>query len=245
MIVVCIRRTLPWEDEDAAMAALEPGLVPKAALWNATVSIRYAPFRSRLKQIALENVSRVANAKLVPLEDAPPGALVVPMDDDDWLSPDLANRLLAEHDPACDGIVWTRSIFEANRRASWLRWLLRGSESRRDTSRWTCATNNYAVRNHGDIAEVVGDHTRASIWFEARARRIQTIHAHLSVQNRNPASKTALSKWGGRLYTREELIASLERHRALYRRVRLSRELAWAKPHLAAMRELIAELRVR
>jgi hypothetical protein len=243
MLVLCIRRTLPWHDPAAALAAMVPNLRPRVVLWDATFDIPYTEFRRRMAAIALDNMSRVANAKVARLDQVPPGALVVPTDDDDWFSPELAERVLEQEQAGVDGYHWKRSTLEAYRRAP--RWrLFGGARERRDTSSFTCATNNYALRYQPEHAMLVMSHVQASEHFDANAARIRRIDASLSVQNRNVASQSALGKKRPS-FTREDLLASLDRHRKLYRRLRLPPELAWAKPYADAMRELTEALRVR
>ena len=239
---ICVRETLPWHDETAVAAALLPDVRPKVELWNATFHLPYAAFRLRLTRIARENLSRIENAKLTRLEETPPGALVVPVDDDDWLSPEIGARLLAERDRALQGFHWNRYILETPRRPR--RWPWARERRWADTSRHTCASNNYAIRNLPELSVAIGSHMRASEIFDANPGRVTRLDAWLSLQNRNLASQSTLGRATSEL-TRDALIEKFRRHRALYDRWRLPRELAWAQPCLIAMAELMHELRLQ
>ena len=79
------------------------------------------------------------------------------------------------------------------------------------------------------------------------------VDASLSLQCRNLASRSALGagrRWeapGTKLpsLSREGLIEKLRRQRALYDRLRLPREVAWAEPSALAMAGLLRELRLK
>ena len=241
-LYLCVRSTLPWHDEAAVAAALVPELRAPVELWNATFDLRYAAFRIRLIEIAQRNLGRVENAKVARFEDVPPGALVVPVDDDDWFSPELAHRLLTAGKPDAQGYHWNRYNLEPPRRTR--RWSWSSRRRTRDTSPHTCGTNNYAVRNLPELSMAVKNHVWASRHFDANVGRVQRLEASLSVQNRNLASRSRLAGPGTRL-TRDALIEKARRYRKFYDRVRLPPEVAWAQPYAAAMAELMHSVRLR
>jgi hypothetical protein len=252
LLYICVRRTLPWHDEVAVAAGLHPQMRSRVALWNATFNLRYAAFRQRLTEIARENWSRIPNAKLAPLSEVPPGALIAPVDDDDWFSPELASRLLAEHEPARYGYHWNRYVLETPRGSRRWPWARRRRAA--DTSRYTCSSNNYAVSNLPELTAAVDGHVPASRIFDAGPRGVKHVAASLSVQSRNLASRTTLERgrrWaavrGERQpdFSRDDLIRAFRAHRALYDGLRLPGEVAWAQPCVAAMAELMHELRPR
>jgi hypothetical protein len=248
---ICVRRTLPWHDEAAVEAGLEPEMRGRVELWNATFELSYAAFRHRLTLIARENWSRVEQARITPRSQIPPGALLVPVDDDDWFSPELGRRLLAEQEPSLHGYHWNRYILESPRHAR--RWPWARPRRATDTSRYTCGSNNYAIRNLPELEPAIPSHVTASRIFDAGPRRVKHVNASLSVQCRNLASRSALG--AGRLWAtasagppplaRETLLENLRRQRALYARLRLPSEVAWAEPSALAMGELLGELRPR
>lgn len=251
---ICVRRTLPWHDEAAVAAALAPEMRSRYELWNATFNLGYAAFRLRLSRIARENWSRIENGKLTPLEEIPPGALVAPVDDDDWFSPEIGIRLLAEREPSLHGYHWNRYILEAPRNPR--RWPFSRRRRAADTSRYTCGSNNYAILNLPELAAAIPSHVTASRIFDADPGRVKHVGASLSLQCRNLASRTAL--YGGRRpvsyaaiaanqtpLSRDALIERFRVHRALYDRLRLPSEVAWAQPSVVAIAELMHELRLK
>ncbi len=240
-LYICIRRTLPWHDEEAVAAGLAKDLRAKVPIWNACFSVRFPAFRVRLMQIAQENLSRIENAKLVRHAEIPAGALMVPVDDDDWFSPELANVLLAEGNSAPHGYHWTPFILEAPRRKQ--RWPWARTYRATDTSSHTCGSNNYAIRNLPELAEGIRSHVWAGQHFDANLGRVKRLEANLSVQNRNFASRSGLDRHKLEL-SREQLIARFERYRSLYDRLRLPPEVAWAQPCVAAMAELMRSVRI-
>jgi hypothetical protein len=242
MLHLCVRRTLAWHDEAAVAANLLPKMRPVVERWNATFDLSYAGFRLRLAEIARRSLGRVENAKLAPLEDVPPGALLVPVDDDDWLSPELANRVLAEAEPLCTGYHWSRYILETPRRPRRCPW--RRVRPAADTSQFTCASNNYAVRRLPELSESISNHVAASVYFDANPGHVKHVAGSLSVQNRNLSSQTVLRHRHQPL-GRDALVETYERHRKLYRRLRLPPEVAWAEPYVAAMAELMHAIRLR
>lgn len=246
LLHICVRRTLPWDDEAAVAAGLAPAMRAQVELWNATFSLSYAAFRHRLSLIARENWSRIELARLTPLGEIPPDALVVPVDDDDWFSPEIGRRLLAERKSSLHGYHWNRYVLELPRRAR--RWPWARPRRATDTSRWTCGSNNYAVVNIPEMTPAIQSHTKASRIFDAGPRRVKHVDASLSLQCRNLASQTEIGASRRRAapsLSRERLIERLRCHRWLYDRLRLPSEVAWAEPATLAMAQLLRELRPR
>jgi hypothetical protein len=197
-------------------------------------------FRQRLKVIAQLNLNRVENARCVALQEVPSGSLVVPVDDDDWFSPQLANRLQEEIEPSFQAYYWTRHILEPQRQLrrfrGWLRELVTGEI--------IFATNNYALRSVPDLALLAGSHYAASRYFQANSKRRKYLRAALSVHNRSLASQTVLG-WLRPAITRDELVERFEQYRTLYTHTHLSRALGWAEPYVILMSELMGELKLR
>ena len=251
---ICVRRTLPWHDEAAVEAALVPEMRPVVELWNATFNLRYPAFRLRIAQIARENFGRIEDATLTSLAETPPGALVVPVDDDDWFSPEIGRRLLAEREPSLHGYHWNRYILETPRRRRRWPWARRRRAA--DTSPHTCGSNNYAVLNLPELAVAIASHVTASEIFDAGPGRVKHVGASLSLQCRNLASRSALGSGRRSIsqvslaekppsLSRDALIEKYQAHRALYDRLRLPSEVAWAQPSVGEIAELMHELRLR
>ena len=241
-LYLCVRSTLPWHDEAAVAAALVPELRAPVELWNAIFDLRYAAFRIRLIEIAQRNLGRVESAKVARFDEVPPGALVVPVDDDDWFSPELAHRLLTAGKPDARGYHWNRYNLEPPRRTR--RWSWTHRRRTRDTSPHTCGTNNYAVRNLPELRTAVTNHVWASGYFDANVGGVKRLDASLSVQNRNLASRSRLVGPGIEL-TRGSLIEKFRRYQKFYARLRLPPEVTWAQPDVAAMAELMHSIRLQ
>lgn len=238
-IYICIRRTLDWHDESAVMTGLRPSFQPKFELWNATLDPPYQVFRHRLKLIAQANLTKVANAVQCPLEEVPRGAITVPVDDDDWLAPELGDRLAQEYDPAAKGYLWDRAVIEPPRRRTirFGRWLWGWKPS-------TCASNNYAIPYEPGLVDVINGHITAGRYFDANAPQIKRIPHTLSIQNRNVSSQTAMA-FRRPSITRDELVESVLRYRTLYVSFDLPHGLGWARPCVAQMDELMGQIRVK
>jgi hypothetical protein len=242
LIYICVRHTLEWRDEALVEAHLREEMRPKVEAWDATFDLPYREFRHRLKQIAQLNLGRVENAACASLEKIPPGALVVPADDDDWFSPNLANRLLEKYDPAFPLYGWMRRVISPSKRRRH-RFQLKLRLKRR-RKRFTCASNDYAVKNVPELAPLVSNHVRASEYFDAHPSQVRRFRETLGIQNRNMASQTALA-WRRPSISRDELIASFHRYRDLYASWRLPRELRWARPYVDLMAELMQQIHVK
>ena len=93
MIYIVVRKTTEWGNKAVVHAQLPEGLRYSVGLWNSTFTLPYHLFRQELARIARINRSRIAGALCAPLAEVPAGATVVPTDDDDWFSPELATTL--------------------------------------------------------------------------------------------------------------------------------------------------------
>jgi hypothetical protein len=242
VIHICVRRTLDWQDEDLVSAQVLPEFRSKLVAWNATFDMPYPVFRQRLKTIAQLNLARIEGVTHSELRAVPPGHTIVPVDDDDWLAPDLGIQLGRALDPNARGYLWRREVIEP------LSLLRRGlSYVARRLGRpelLTCKTNNYAVVNEPGVADLVLNHTKASAYFDAHPSDVRRIPATLAVQNRNLASQTALA-WGRPSISRDELLAVFRRYRDLYSSPRLAAALTWTRPYIDLMADLMHEIRPR
>lgn len=241
MVYICVRQTLDWSDRAAVEAGLIPSFRPKFDAWNDTFTLPYAVFRQRLKSIAESNLARVDGAILARIDEVPPGNILLPVDDDDWIAPDAAARLSQAHDPRADGYLWRRELLEHRSLETELRRRVARMLGRGE--RYLCKTNNYGVASAPSLVPLALNHVHASEYFEAHAASIVRLDAVLAVQNRNMASQTALA-WKRPSISRRELVVLLEKYRAVYRTPRLSAEVAWARPCVEQMRDLMADVRV-
>ncbi len=242
MIHICIRQTLNWQHEGLVDAQILPEFRPKYEAWNATFTMPYHVFRQRLKAIAELNFSRVEGAVCSRVDEVPRGHIIVPTDDDDWFAPDLATRLRRAHERAAAGYLWRRGTLQYESPTVRARSRLARLIARRE--KFICKTNNYAVPNERELAPLALNHVRASAYFAAHPAEVKRIPATLAIQNRTLASQTALA-WRRPTIGRKALGVLLEKHRALYAAWKPATTLLWAKPYVALMNELMAEIDVR
>jgi hypothetical protein len=249
MIYICLRRTLDWEDEEAFRAQLAPHFKQKAEAWNDTFEMPYHLFRAAVKRIAQLTLSRVGNAICAEWDEIPDGELVAPIDDDDWFSPDLGEVLESERVPDVAGYRWTTTFVEVpydyKRRLHLIRRRVLGSPPK-----LTCTTNNYAIVKGPGMSDLYMDNTQAGNWFDARPGEIKTIDRHLSITNRTLGSQTSM-RYDQSILKRADLMRRHRRYRRLYRRNgklygrALHAELAWSRPYLGMMAELMDRLTTR
>lgn len=265
MIYIWVRATTTWQDEQEFLAQLDPRVKPKVDLWNDTFDIPFHLFRHRVREIARLNQSRVENSACARWEEIPEGGLVVPIDDDDWLAPDIGNVLEDEYDSRATGYHWIRTFIEVPIDLRHRLGVIRRSVFPRTPPRYFCMTNNYALVKAPETKPLLESHSRASEWFEVQERgRVRKIERHLSAMNRTLASKTSLG--GKPSPTRSTFIRKFHAYRRLYRRLArapvgpglaLRRgpgkvygrpsalELAWCRPYLAMMSDLMDQLGIR
>jgi hypothetical protein len=240
-IHLCVRRTLDWSRSEGLADRVLPSFRPKFEAWNETFDLSYGAFRQRLKEIAELSLSRVDGAACTALEKVPAGDLILPVDDDDWFAPNVAQEIRQAVEPDRAGYYWIREVISPSRRRRKLRNVL---WPRRRRGSYTCKTNNYAVINTPELRPLVGRHTDASEFFDAHPDRVRRIPKTLAIQNRNLASRTALA-WKRPTISREELVQAYESYANLYAGWELPRDLRWAQPYMDRMAELMREVRVR
>jgi hypothetical protein len=242
-IHLCVRKTLDWRDEALVQARINPFFRRKFEMWNATFALPYHVFRQRLWAMTERSLRSVEGAVISDLARVPPGDIVVPIDDDDWFAPDLAIRIRQHLRPDATGIVWGPATLEhLTPRMQLRRWLIRARRGR--WRKYTCSSNNYAVRHRGDLTEVVLDHLHASRYVESHPAEFVRIPSILAVQNRSLASQTAL-RLGRPEIDRADLVMLFEAHRAIYQGWRPSEGLEWAVPYVSGMNDLMSELSLR
>jgi hypothetical protein len=247
LIYIWVRRTLDWNDEAVAFAGLEERLKPKVQTWNETFTMTYQRFRWRVSQIADLSHSAVEGAVRADWDDIPDGAVVLPVDDDDWFAPETAHVLERELTPPMSGLVWPACWIQVPRDARHRRHLIRKRLLPFTTTDLTCSTNNYAVVRSADGKTLATSHVKASRWFDGQLEQpdatIRRIDGRLSVANRNLSSQSSL---GGRgpMIDEPALLDKFRRYQRLYRRAP-RRDIAWCSPYLQLMDELMAELHVR
>jgi hypothetical protein len=242
VVRIWVRATLDYDDERAFMAQLQPRFRGQVELWDSVFEMPYRVFRSRVREIARENIARVEGAQRSPWEEIPDGALVLPCDDDDWFRPDAAAVAARAAGPS--GVRWRSSFLEVP-----MHWRHRLGIWRRHVQGprpdFLCTTNNYALFKAPDAQERMRNHLVASAWVRERPPGdVPFLRERLSLMNRTIASQTSLGRFGGGAISRTALLRKLRSYRRLYD-APLRDELAWAQPHADRMRDLMAELKLR
>ena len=241
-IHIWVRRNLDWTEEEAVLAQLDDA--SKVPVWNATFNMSYQRFRHRVAQIARLNHSRVEGAVVSEWEEIPDGALVLPVDDDDWFMPDAARALEAEVDPEKLGYHWPGRWIELPMSLGHRLYLLRHRLFPRTPPKWLCSTNNYAMVKSPEAKEPLAGHVTASRWFEGPGEAsVKRIERPLSVANRTLASQTTLGHLKEGI-DRRKLLRKYRQHRRLYDRP-VPPDLDWCRPYVAMMAGVMGELQIR
>jgi hypothetical protein len=241
-IYIWIRSTTNWEDEEAVLAQLSPDLRSKVAVWNDTFNIPFHVFRHQVRQVARFNLSKVENAVCAPWEEIPDGSLVLPVDDDDWFAPDVAGVLEREHDARVTGYYWISSFIEVPTNLRHRLGLIRRRVFPRTSPKFICTTNNYALLKSPETKPLLQSHRRASEWFARDGAPVRRVEQRLSAMNRTLGSQTSLA-WRKPVLTRCQLVRKCRRYKRLYREG-VTPDLAWCRPYLAMMADLMDQLRV-
>jgi hypothetical protein len=243
VVRIWVRATLDYDDERAFQAQLRDGFREQVALWDSVFEMPYRVFRSRVREIARENLGSVEGAMVSTWDQIPQGALVLPCDDDDWFSPGIVAVLERELEPGVAAIRWTSSFLEVpiNVRHQLGTWR---SRVHAPPPKYLCTTNNYALLASEDSKDLLRRHVQAGRWVSAQPPgRVRTVGARLSLMNRTLGSQTSLGHVGTAI-SRRTLLRKLARYRRLYA-APLPASLAWAQPHVDRMGELMEELRLR
>ena len=244
LLYIVVRRTTDWTNEATVRAQLSEGFEPLVDLWNDTFDMPYHHYRQQLKLIAQANFAGVEGAVTAALEDVPPGALIAPVDDDDWFSPEMARVVAANRDERFRGYHWPSLFLEVP--PDFDQWL--GTWRRRFFKTpvvWLCTTNNHVIENMPGVEPIVGSHIRATEWFIRNEALVKVLDVPLSLQNRNLGSQTLLLFRNKRAtMTRSKLIRRHRQYKALY--ARTHRRLPdWCRPWIVRMAELVQSLHVR
>jgi hypothetical protein len=235
-----VRSTLDYGDEAAVREHLHPYMRPKVELWDATFAMPWHTFRLRVREIAEQNLAAVAGAVRTPWDEIPEGALVLPVDDDDWFHPGVVASLERELRPGALMYRWPSRFLEVWMDVPHALGVLR-RQFQGPRPAYVCTTNNYALVRRDEFEDLAARHMEASRFFNAAAPgSVHRIDEPLSIANRTLASQTSLGLRFRDLGPRE-LRLKLRLYRRRYRRP-LPAELAWARPYVEMMAALTDEL---
>jgi hypothetical protein len=240
VIHVWVRSDVDWDDEAAFIAQCPPAFRPKVETWNATLTMPYHVYRGRVRAIARDNLAAVHGATCADWDAIPDGAVVLPVDDDDWFAPNTADVLARLWDGSGGGCSWTSTYLEVPlQRRHGLEMAARRVLPQ-IPPRFICTTNNYALVKAADTRSLAARHIQASAWM--RRSDAPRLDVRLSVMNRTLGSQTSLGHPRG-VITRKALVRKLGRYRRLYRRP--PRLPDWCAPYVERMAELMEEVEAR
>jgi hypothetical protein len=177
----------------ARFALPENTIIDFISMWDAALDVDYRHFRHIIKETSLTNFRQVhgsiflehADFRAIALE---PDDLVMFVDDDDWLAPDLFVRLrgaLDVYDGAKWGSIRIGPVFSHLPQSE-----TRGVFYARPIDH-VLYTNNYAVTGRALVrlgVEQLFEHRDAQTQFDVGAYRPKTVPQYLSAANKHPCS---------------------------------------------------------
>jgi hypothetical protein len=179
----------------ARFALPENTIIDFISIWDAALDVDYRRFRHLVKDTTLANFRQVADSVFLEHVDfraiAPePDDMVVFVDDDDWLAPDLFIRLREapdSHDGAKWGSIRIGPVFSQPETQTHGVFYARPIDQ-------VLYTNNYAVT--GRTLKRLGveqlfEHRDAQRRFDVGAYRPKTVPQYLSAANKHPCSTMA------------------------------------------------------
>jgi hypothetical protein len=242
-VYVWVRTTVDWADESGPHGRVKDEFRQRVDLWNGTFTLSYHAFRHEVARIARDNLACVRRAALAAWDDIPDGAVVLPVDDDDWFAPDIADALEERLDPGAIGCRWQAAYVEVPFGPGHAVHRLRMRLLPWTSPRWVCSTNNYALVKGPDSEEVARRHVHASRVYRAERERVRVLSGCLSLTNRTLASQTTL-QFRRPAITKARLVRAYHAYRRLYRSRRVPR-LDWAAEYVERMAVLMDGLRLR
>lgn len=241
MIYAFVRQTLDWRDEALFWRQLPDRMRPAVELWNATFRMPFHVFRGEVKAIAEANWASLPGVTFLPFDEIPERELVLPTDDDDWFSPRVGPSLEGARSAGVFGYRWPIYHLEVpltlrHQFGTWRRRMLPRTAPRYATC---CGTNGYATTNGRLEKKLLYSHVAASLWFMANPALVRALEHPLAIANRTLASCTQFVQRGQ--FDDARLLEKHRRYRLLYE-APLAPEFSWAQPHVASMRDLMANL---
>lgn len=243
--IIVLRQSPDWQQLDHSyLDTLEPfekqaglpiGHIRRiVTLWDASFHVPYFQVRQRLKELTLQNLASVQKATFVPIEhiDAkvPSARFYFFSDDDDWLAPDIVERLCANDLPTADGFLWLSAR------------LADGLEIRQ---RRYCFTNNYCVTDayirSGQATQrlqAVLQHFDANRIVLSSKFRALEIREPLSVANKHPCSPARLFHEYGPAITNQDLSSDVNKFVEGLTELTTPAGLEWVRPYVDQVRQL-------
>jgi len=228
----CIKLNLP-----------ETLIIDFIAVWDAEVAVDYRRFRFRIKEIARQTLVNVEHARIISDDvlrasalagKVPPDALVVFVDDDDWLAPHLFARLreFSSVGAGVDGFRWGsvrlgRPGYTLDADANFAS---RPTVTLRQIDQRTIYTNGYAV--NGTALRRLGvdalcECFDANAQYDAGRFAPATVAEYLSCANKHPAHTMAARALLGSEEYRRGLRTDIKRWAESIMAVPLPVDLPW------------------
>jgi len=226
------------------------------AVWDAAVAVDFRQFRFRIKEIAQQNLVSVEGGRIIGdaafhvlalAGEVPPDALVVFIDDDDWLAPHLFARLreFAAAGAGVDGFRWgpvrLGRDFKLTMDAD-AAFALRPTLTLRPIDR--IYTNSYAVSGAalGRLGiDALFEDFDALTLFESGRFAPATVAQYLSCINKHPASSLVASFLLGSEDFRRDPRADIGRWSEGVMSVPLPVDLAWMEAPRQQLAALLAD----
>ena len=231
-------------------------LLTKIKFWNQTFSMSWFEYRQRIKNIAELNRSQIHNVDLVirnrhqaALLERLDNVIILPVDDDDWFSPEIADTLRKNASDMPDLFSWSDGVFCPSRKVPVKRRQrdTGGSDSLffRNPTENGFWTNGYAVSEAGldrcpdeNREDVLNRHAKVLATFKEHVPEFRHRHLDqvLSITHKSNASFTKLLT----INSSEDLLA--HRENLATPTELIPPKVKWAEPFIRQVDELNLQL---
>jgi hypothetical protein len=223
-IIISPRTTFEWLDPQKK---IWDRFLIYEEFWNShKFNLTYREYRYNLQQIARDNLLDIKNGVVGEPEE---GELCIPVDDDDWFSPEL--------------IVELEKCIGENDYCYWNSTELCRGQITDGTNHWClyCKTNNYCFRYNKSVNDVFKNHGVADKEFANRKQSPLYINQKLNMVNRNVGSATFFL---GKELEDIDLEGAIEETLEYLREDRIYSNpyIAWAEPYINKYRVLVENL---
>jgi len=231
-------------------AEQKAGFLQAIRIWNRTFAMSYFAYRQRLKEIAELSWTRVRNLdlivrrpELVAMLDASDPYIVLPVDDDDWFHPEIAEVLRRRWRPGVDAFHWPDGLYRPVPFQD--RFEQSAHQERLIVRKWDAdfATNGYALTRAG-LAKcnaqlkprVLAFHWSAGKTFHQAGFERCFVDRPLSASNKSLASCTNLKP----LVDRSHFMRNVPH--LMRRTTNIPEPLRWTQEYVALTEALNVEL---
>jgi len=217
-ILICMRKTIDWtalncdnflSQEDCYLSDSITTIAPIVKKWNEFYGLSYFDYRAKVKEIAQQSLF-ATGLPIVSMYDAADceNTLLVPVDDDDWVAPDLKDIVCVK-----EALIWKFSVYRPHRIVV------------KENAGWKA--NNVAILNSG-LKRFLKDNTIDNFGSSTRSRSFFTEYSKidkcLSVKNHH---------WGSITYMKNNSFPFSSPGKS-----KMPDEFSWAEPLIDQMVEL-------